>query len=438
MRKPFFSAELHIPSFVSDALARLTHAGYEASIVGGALRDAFLDRPIPDWDIATSAPRQRIREVFSDRKTYHLKHETITIVLPKNRLEITPYRDPGRTLIGDLARRDFTINAMAFDPLSKQLIDPWNGRKDLAQKIIKGTENPELRFQEDPVRLLRGIRLSTDLGFEIHPQTLQAMHTHAHLVRQAARERIREELIKLLMSSRPSRGFRMLSVQGLLKHIIPELCEGEGIEQNIHHKLTVFDHSLKTMEMVPQVLHLRLAALLHDVAKPRVRTLEGDTWRFFGHARESACLANRIMENLRFSRSLTKKVVHLIMNHMVDYTPQWGDSAVRRLIRKAGPDNIDDLLLLRKADLLAHGTGLDRIDSLEELKARTAAILKEKHPISVHQLALNGNDVMEILHLGPGPRVGKVLQHLFEVVTESPELNNPHDLRALLEKDSLP
>ncbi len=429
---------LRPPSFVSNALTRLIDAGYEALIVGGALRDTVLNRPIPDWDIATSAPCERIKDLFSDRKTYHLRHETVTIVLPGNRLEITPYRDPHGTLIEDLARRDFTINAMAYDSLRKNLIDPWEGRKDLAQRVIRATRDPDLRFREDPVRLLRGIRFATELGFEIHPQTRHAMEAHAHLLSRVARERIREELIKLLMCPHPSRGFRTLSDSGMLKQIIPELCEGKGVEQNIHHQYTVFDHALETVERVPPVLHLRLAALLHDIAKPRVRTPEGDTWRFLDHASESAHLTVQIMARLRFSRLLTEKVAHLIGIHMVEYTSQWTDGAIRRLIRKAGRENINDLLALRKADLLAHGTGSERTGSLEELQKRVTSALQNKQAPSIHELAINGHDVMELLHLEPGPHIGNVLQHLLEIVTDKPRLNNREDLLALLKKSPLP
>jgi len=438
MPNPTISFTLCPPSFVTDALARLIDAGYEALIAGGALRDTLLSRPIPDWDIATSAPHDRIRELFSDRKTYHLRHETVTIVLPGNRLEITPYRGPDGTLEGDLARRDFTINAMAFDLPRKSLIDPWGGREDLAQRVLRATGDPDLRFREDPVRLVRGVRLATELGFEIQHQTLYAMEIHAQLLSRVARERIREELIKLLLSSHPSRGFTILSSSGMLKQIIPELSEGENLKQGLHHQHTVFDHALETMERVPPVLHLRLAALLHDIGKPRVRTPEDNTWRFLGHASVSAHLAGQIMARLRFSRLLTEKVVHLVLNHMIEYTPQWTGGAVRRLIARAGSENIHDLLALRKADLQAHGTGSRGTGPLEELQERVSLILREKQATSVPQLAVNGHDVMNLLHLEPGPRVGEVLQRLLEIVTDNPELNNPDDLRALLEKGPLP
>jgi putative nucleotidyltransferase with HDIG domain len=425
---------LRPPSFILDALARLVDAGYDALIVGGALRDTLLKRPVLDWDIATSAECNRIRQLFSDRKTYHLRHETVTIVFPHNRLEITPYRDPNGTLEGDLARRDFTVNAMAYDPVRRELIDPWNGRKDLAQRVIRGTGYPGLRFREDPLRLLRGIRLAVELDFEIQDQTLQAMDVHAHLLRHVAPERIREELVKILMCPRPSGGFKMLSAQGLLRHIIPELCEGKGVEQNFHHQHTVFDHALETVEKVPPVLHLRLSALLHDIAKPRVRTLKGDTWRFLGHARESAHLAQQVMARLRFSRLLTEKVAHLIMNHMIEYDSQWSDGAVTRLIGKVGSDSIDDLLILRKADLVAHSTGNERARPIKELQERVASALQKKRATSVLQLAINGDGVMKLLDLEPGPRVGEILQHLLEIVIDNPHLNNPDDLQELLER----
>lgn len=425
---------MHPPDFVLGALARLTDAGYDASIVGGAVRDSLLHRPIPDWDVATSAPPKVIRELFSDQTTYHLKHETVTIVLPGNRLEITPYRGPERTLEGDLARRDFTINAMAYDPARKRLFDPWDGRKDLKKRILRATADPDARFREDPIRVLRGIRLAVELGFAIDQRTLGYMEIHARLLRREAPERIREEVAKILMCDHPRRGFKLLSDHGQLEHIIPELCEGEGMEQNIHHRFPIFEHALETVERVPQLLHLRLAALLHDVAKPRVRTPGPNGWRFLGHARESAQLAENILARLRFPRLLTEKVSHLIAEHMVEYTSQWSDGAIRRLIGRTGIENIDDLLTLRKADLLAHGTGENGAQLLEELQGRIAVIMGREEATSVQQLAISGYDVMDALRLKPGPLVGAILRHLLEIVLDNPQLNNPRDLRTLLKE----
>jgi tRNA nucleotidyltransferase (CCA-adding enzyme) len=423
---------LSLPPLVRQVLARLIDAGYEAYIVGGALRDTFLLRPVPDWDIATSAPCDRIRALFSDTKHYHLKHETVTLVLPDRRVEITPYRDPGRSLGGDLARRDFTVNAMAFDPFRQRLIDPWGGLKDLELRMIRATGDPDARFMEDPLRLLRGIRLAAQSGFAIHRHTLAAIKTNAFLVNHAAMERVREELVKLLADIRPSRGFRLMARCGMLDQIIPELSEGIGVTQNSRHRHTVFDHTMETVDAVVPRLHLRLAALFHDIAKPRVRERVRGTWRFLDHARKSSDLAKEILARLRFSRTLMEKVAHLINNHMIEYSEEWGDGAVRRFIRRVGPEHMGDLLLLRRADLRAHRVDSSMIRSLEELERRIVSITRETNAVSLGDLALNGHDVMAILDLEPGPSVGRALQHLLEAVTDDPALNNPEDLSFLL------
>jgi tRNA nucleotidyltransferase/poly(A) polymerase len=428
---------LRPPRFVSDALARLHDAGFVAVIVGGAVRDTFLGKPIPDWDIATSAPGSRIRELFSDHKTYHLKHETLTVVLPKNRLEITPFRGCKRLIEEDLARRDFTINAMACDPVRKELFDPWDGRRDVAMRMIRATKNPEDRFQEDPIRLIRGIRLATELNFKLERNTRLMMKKWVHLLQREPPERIREEITKILLSPHPLKGFTLLFEQGMLPYIISELCEGKDLMQNEYHHYDVFDHTLETVERVPPILHLRIAALLHDVAKPRLRSPGKNGWRFPGHAGESAVLARQIMARLRFSRVLTEKVVHLIEHHMVAYNPQWSSGAVRRLIGRVGMQNIHDLITLRKADLLAHGTSEKTALPLEELHTRIAEIIGKREATSLSQLAVNGHEVMEMLQLKPGPRVGHILRHLLDIVTESPSLNNPRDLRSLLKKGDL-
>jgi putative nucleotidyltransferase with HDIG domain len=222
---------------------------------------------------------------------------------------------------------------------------------------------------------------------------------------------------------------------GILAEVLPELCEGKGVEQDrSHHRYTVFDHAIETVDRILPVLHLRLAALLHDIAKPRVKHFERGKWRFLGHAQESADLAERIMARLRFSRTLMEKVSHLIGNHMIGYSAEWGDGAVRRLIRRAGTETIGDLIILRKADLLAHGMNSNPMGPLEDLERRVASIFRKQQAVSLRDLALNGHDVMEVLHLEPGPRVGRILDDLLEAVTDDPHLNNPGDLLSLLKK----
>ncbi|MFZ0449690.1 MAG: CCA tRNA nucleotidyltransferase [Desulfatiglandaceae bacterium] len=426
--------DLHLPSFVAGVLVRLRNSGHAVHIVGGALRDTFLERPVPDWDISTSATSDQIGALFIDTRSYRLKHETVTLIVQGRRVEITPFRGPEKTLQGDLARRDFTINAMAYDPVCHVLIDPWEGQKDLERRMVKATGNPESRFQEDPIRLLRGVRLAVELDFRIHEDTLMTMHSMASNISHAPRERVRDELFKILLCDRPSRGFRTLMKTGLLGFVLPELAEGRDVAQNPYHRYTVFTHTMETLARVPSVLHLRLAALLHDIAKPRVRTHDDGQWRFFGHEEAGAVLAEEIMERLRVSRSLIKSVVRLVRYHMIQYSPEWGDPAVRRLLRKVGSEHIPDLLTLRRADLQAHGTSPEPLGPLNDLEQRTHSLIREKAVTRLTHLAVNGRTVMRVLNLGSGPMVGRCLDELLEVVTERPGLNNERDLIEILLK----
>ncbi len=429
---PSTAFALRLPSFVHGAVQRLRNAGHESYIVGGALRDTLLKRSIPDWDISTSATSEQIRTLFIDTRSYRLKHDTVTLIVQGQRMEITPFRGTEKTILGDLSRRDFTINSMAHDTLLETLIDPWEGKKDLERRRIRATGDPESRFREDPIRLLRGIRLAVELDFRIQEGTLAAMRSMASTISYAPWERIRDELIKVLMCETPSRGFNMLSETGLLNHVMPELSEGTGVEQNSYHRLTVFDHIMETLDRVPAVLHLRLAALLHDIAKPRVRTYDDDQWRFFGHEEAGARLAEEIMGRLRLPRFLIKRVVGLVRYHMIKYSPEWGDPAVRRLLRKVGPEHIYDLLALRRADLEAHGTFREPEAPLNELEIRIRSLIRERAATCLTHLAVDGHTVMKVLNLTSGPMVGKCLDELLEMVTDRPGLNNEKDLVEIL------
>jgi len=432
MRNPTAPFSFHLSPLVRGVLLRLRNAGYEAHIVGGALRDTLLERPVPDWDISTSAAPEQIRTLFIHTRSYRLKHETVTLVVQGKKVEITPFRGPEKTVQGDLATRDFTINAMAHDPFHQILIDPWEGKKDLERRILRATGDPASRFQEDPIRLLRGVRLAVELDFRIHEDTLDTMHAMASSISNAARERIRDELFKILLCDTPSRGFRMLSKTGLLPYILPELSEGIDVEQNPHHRFTVFDHVMETVDRVPSVLHLRMAALLHDIAKPRVRTYHDGQWRFFGHEEAAAELAGKILRRIKLPRSLITQVVRLVRHHMINYSPEWKEAAVRRLLRKVGPEHVPDILTLRMADLQAHGTSQEPSIPLNDLRKRIRLLIREKAVTHLTQLAVNGRTVMRVLDLESGPMIGRCLEELLEIVIDRPELNNKKDLTDIL------
>jgi poly(A) polymerase/tRNA nucleotidyltransferase (CCA-adding enzyme) len=383
-----------IPTFVAFIHERLKDAGHQAFIVGGAVRNIFLQLPIVDWDIATSAQPKEIKTIFHDIRFFALKHDTVTLVSSGRNFEVTTFRGQDGCIEDDLAHRDFTINAMALDPERTEVLDPFAGRIDIREKLIRSVGDPQIRFQEDPLRLLRAVRLATELGFLIEAETLEALTFLAPLLHKVAPERIREELIKVLMSPKPSMGFNLMRRTGLLKQFLPELLEGYRKRQNARL--------------------LRLTALFHDIAKPRVREKIDGKWRFFGHEAASADLAAEILDRLRFTRLMIGKVTNLIRHHMIDYHSQWSSAAVRRLIRRVGSDNIMDLMQFRRADIFAHGLDNQGAILMDELEARIKDQIKSSVPTETQDLAINGLTVMETLGLSAGPEVGKVLRELMD------------------------
>ena len=424
----------NIPEFVIFILNRLKAAGYQAYIVGGAVRDVFLKRTITDWDVATSAPRDKIRTIFWDTKQFTLKRDTVTLVHTGHHFEVTTFRGEKNGLLSDLSHRDFTINSMAFDPDNDEVIDPYGGESDIDKRVIRAVGNPEARFREDPLRLLRGIRIATELRFRIDEKTISSLGSTASLLSSVAPERIREELMKILMAPRPSRAFNIMVRTGLLKEFLPELLEGYLKRQNHYHRYTIFEHIVETVDHVKPEPILRLTALLHDFAKPRTRIKREGKWSFYGHEKESALLAEEILNRLRFSNELIKKVTNFIQHHMIGYDSGWSDTAVRRLIRRVGAQQINDLLTFRRADLLAHGLIDENFDLTGELEMRVNEQIRHKAPTKRQDLAVDGYVVMEITGLSPGPEVGSILRGLNERVLDRPELNTREDLAALLRR----
>ncbi len=431
------SQEIRVPEFVAFVLERLQNGGHQAFIVGGAVRDSILGRPHDDWDITTSASPSQIEQIFSDIPRYKVKHETVTLLIRDHKVEVTTFRGPNsKALRSDLSRRDFTINAMAFSPVEKVIVDPFGGQVDLGRKVIKAVGDPVERFKEDPIRLLRAVRLATELGFSLDHHTFSVMRAMARSLADAAKERIRDELIKILITrNKPSSGFYLLHRANLLAVAIPELLEGYLKRQNRYHQYTIFKHIMVTMDTVPPILLLRLTALLHDIAKPRVRTKGRAGWRFIGHEKASAEMAQNILIRLKFSSEITEKVTHLVKHHMIGYRSEWSDSALRRWIGRIGIENLDMLIEFRKADLIAHGTGHEELGLLQELKERVYKLsVREDLVLNRSDLAIDGNTVMKVLGIQSSPKVGEVLNELLDLVTEHPELNTTDKLVDILEK----
>lgn len=428
---------MDLPDIILIIIDRLHSSGYQAYVVGGAIRDMCLGRTPMDWDVTTSASLEQINLIFRDMRHFNLKHGTVTIVGAKGHFEVTTFKGDGKSLKAledDLGRRDFTIDAMAYDVDKKAILDPMQGKRDITRKWVRAVGDPEDRFREDPLRLLRAVRLATELKFRIETKTLETISQMTELLVSVSPERVRDELMKILMSQRPSVGFNMMLKTGLLKQFLPELLEGVLKRQNARHRYTIYKHILETMDKVGTDPVLRLCALLHDIAKPRVRTKVNGEFRFIGHEKESAKLAEEILKRLRFSNKMIGRVTNLISNHLIQYDTGWRDGAVRRLIRRVGPENIDALLSFRRADLLAHGRENQQLPLLSGLKGRVRKIIESPLVIKTQDLAIDGNRVMDVLDLEPGPEVGRMLDELIEKVTDRPELNTEERLLSLLKQ----
>lgn len=453
---------MEIPKEIQLTIKELGKRGFGAYAVGGCVRDFLLDRQPDDWDITTFASPEEIQKIFP-KNFYENTFGTVTILtgsLDKTlaEIEITPFRKEGKytdkrhpdeivwakTLEDDLSRRDFTINALATAD-GKKIIDLFDGQKDLENKLIRTVGEPVERFNEDALRLMRASRLAIQLGFEVEEKTKNAIQENAEGLRVISKERIRDELIKILMFNKAGDGILLLRELNLLKYIMPELEEGWGVMQNKHHEYTVFDHSIKSLVYTAEQgydLEVRLAALLHDLAKPRTKIGEGPDCHFYGHDILSAKMAAQVLERLRFPHQAIEKVMRLIRAHMFIYNtnPALGavttDAAVRRIIRRVGEENIWDLARLRLADRA--GSGVKKIEKFDNrhFKFRVEKLLRE--PLSVKMLAINGSDLMEILKISPGPKVGWLLNALLQEVLDDPEKNNKEYLiQRLKELNSL-
>ena len=424
-----------IPPVVLDISRRLMGKGYQAFIVGGALRDSLLGQQAQDWDVATDARPEDIHELFSDMTRFDLKHGTVTLVFRKRHCEVTTYRGTGgygASIEGDLSHRDFTFNAMAYDITNKRIIDPFGGKEDMTRNVVRAVLNPIERYKEDPLRMMRAIRFCLQLGYSIEPDTLMAIHFMAWAIDRVAQERVRDELLRILTVRKPSVGFSLMRKTGLLKGVLPELLEGYRKRQNNYHKYTIYRHTMETVDSIENDPLLRLSALFHDVAKPRVRRKANGRWGFFGHAEASAELTKEIMLRLRFSNEWIDRVTHLVAHHMFDYKKELSDKAIRRFIKRVGLHNIDELVKLRKADDLAHGWGRINEGQIQEFRNRVHAQIERSYPLTISDLAVKGDDVMDVLGLQPGPEVGKALNKLLEVVIEKPEYNQRDRLIKIL------
>jgi len=432
-----------IPKEVREILQKLLDNGFEAYLVGGCVRDLILKRKPKDWDITTNAKPEEIQRIFPN-SFYENRFFTVGVKTDSDDptlkvIEITTFREEGKysdyrhpdevkfaeKLEDDLKRRDFTINALAMD-INGKIIDVFNGLEDIRRKLIRTVNNPEDRFKEDPLRMLRAIRLACELDFNIEEETFNAIKEYANFIQFIAKERIRDEFIRIIMSKNAVKGIELMRESGLLLEIIPELQQCYGVEQNKHHRYDVYTHLLKSLEYAVQKnysLEIRLAALFHDIGKPLTKQGEGPDCTFYNHEFVSAKMTKNILERLRFSRTIIDKVVHLVKHHMfyleVDKVTM---SAVRRLARRLGLEQLEDFFKLREADRI--GSGVPKAVPYRLRYLKYLIHKAQLEPITPKMLKVNGNDVMQILGIPSGPKVGWVLKALLNEVLEDPKKND--------------
>ena len=430
-----------LPEEVKKIIKKLRDSGFQGYAVGGCVRDLLLGKEPKDWDITTNAKPEQIQKVFLSSVyenqfgtvgvNTHSKDEKLKIIeITTYRVEekYTDKRHPDvvkftKKLEDDLSRRDFTINAIAYD--GKKFVDPYGGEKDIKNKIVRTVGNPDERFNEDALRLMRAVRFAIQLGFIIDPDTAKAIKSNCGDLVAISKERVRDELVKVIMAKNAKSGVEMLYKFGLLKHIMPEIEEGIGVGQNKHHIYTVWEHNLLALDWAAghdYKLENRLASLLHDVAKPRTKQGDGLNSTFYNHEVVGAKMTVKILERLKFPKKFIEKVVLLVRYHLFYYNvEEVTENSVRRLVRNVGPENIDDLLEVRIAD--RKGSGVPKAEPYKLRHLRAIIDKVSRDPISVKMLKINGGVLMKELNIDPGPKIGYLLNVLLDEMIDEPKNN---------------
>ncbi|MBW2461381.1 MAG: HD domain-containing protein [Deltaproteobacteria bacterium] len=439
-----------IPEPVVEIVQKLRDAGFRAWVVGGCLRDLLLGKEVSDWDIATSALPKDVKGVFRRVIPTGIEHGTVTVLYAGGAYELTTLRGEGAYSDGrrpdevffvddigeDLARRDFTVNAVAFDPTEGNMVDPYGGIADLGRRVIRAVGEPAERFGEDGLRVLRAARFVATLEFELDPATEAAIGAQLDTFAKVSKERVRDEWLKTMKAKRPSRAFEAMRRTGILGVTCPTLLEQVGCDQNQWHNHDVWGHTMETLDASDGNAIDRIAALLHDIGKPETRAHSDKTndWTFYNHERVGAKMADRWLREYRFSNDERTDVVHLIRHHLICYSPAWSDAAVRRFLRRVGADHVGRLLALGRADAIGKGRPVDEeMKALAELEGRIEAVLAAGAALSTRDLHVNGKDVMERLGVPGGPVIGRVLGALLDHVTEDPSINDRDQLLELID-----
>ncbi len=429
--------DFKIPSYVNNIIDKLEEKGHSAYIVGGSVRDLLIGKEPNDYDVATSADTNQIEDIFSSFKTLEVGKQfgTLVIVQEDGIVEVTSFRKDGDYLDGrrpervffsknlkdDLSRRDFTINALAYNKKTG-IIDYFNGKEDIKNKIIRTVGQAKDRFSEDYLRIVRAIRFASQLGFTIEDETLEACKKYSKNIKNISQERIFIELSKILLSEKPSIGINLLKDTNTLEEIIPELIETIDFDQkNPYHDKDVYKHTLCTLDRVEAILHLRLAALFHDIGKPRSFSLsENGQGRFYGHDKLGSQIASQALKRLKASNEIINKVFLLVGNHMGHHN-EYSDKGLKKLLSKMGDKEIFNLINLQKADKFCSRENQD-IGFLLEREIKIKEIIKKEEPYKKDQLQINGNDLKEIGYK-EGKIIGEILDSLLEKVIENPDLN---------------
>ena len=456
--------EIVIPEYVQKVGRILTKEGYEAYIVGGALRDIVLGKNPHDYDLATNALPDEMLNMFPKAVSTGVKFGTVIALIQDkhgetHEVEVTTFRSESEYVDGrwpsnvnfvddidkDLGRRDFTFNAMALDlsqlnldggeePFKVDIYDPYGGVKDIEKKVVRAVGTPLERFKEDGLRAFKACRMAAQLGFDIEEETFEAIKESVPVAAQVSMERIRDEFMKMLINSpKPSVGIELMRKSGLLSLFMPELLESVDVEQKLFHAHDVYKHALKTCDVAHD--SVKLAALLHDIAKPRTDMGNG---HFYGHDKMGADMATEIMQRMKFSQSEINRVKILVENHMFYYPHvqeemtneekeniekhQWTDTAVRRFIQRVGEENIDDLFKLRLADAQSNPATAFKPEEITILQRRISEVRKQDMALKVTDLKVSGEDLMNI-GIEKGPKMGIILNELLDMVVEDPTLN---------------
>lgn len=433
--------KIDIPSSIKLALNKLHNAEYEAYVVGGCVRDALLGKVPHDWDIATSATPREIQELFNSFKqiTTGLKHGTVMVVIDNELVEITTFRIDGEYSDGrrpdkvsyttniseDLSRRDFTINACAAT--ESILIDPFGGEKDAANKLIRCVGNPVKRFTEDALRILRGIRFASVLNFNVEEKTKEAMHKCRGLLENVSQERITEEFCKTLLGNNVSK--TLSEFKDIIAYIIPEISDMIGFSQNNpYHIYNVYEHSLKAVESIESNLVLRICMFFHDIAKPQCYSIDNkNVGHFYGHPEVSAAMAEKILRRMRFSNEKILAVTELIKYH--DLQIGLTSKSIKKQLSKLGKIQFRRLLKVKRADILAQSPSKaqHRLKDLDKVEEILNEIIQENSCVSLHDLAINGSDLIKI-GIPEGKQIGLILYKLLEMVINEEVENNREDL----------